>query len=186
MLFQFQCAMNDHHYTDYVVRANGNTLVKIGQFPSVADLSFPELENYKKVISKEDRKELRRAIGLYASGIGAGSYVYLRRIFERMLMIARQNAGDAIDDNTFNHARVNEKIMMIKDYLPNMLTSNSMIYGILSKGIHELSEEDCLTYFPVMKDCIFMILDEWEEYRRKNEKEKSVSAALSKIASTIN
>ena len=57
---------------------------KIGQYPSVADLSFPELKDYRKVMSKDDDKELKRAIGLHASGIGIGSFVYLRRIFERI------------------------------------------------------------------------------------------------------
>lgn len=185
MVFQYRCAFDEQHFTDYVVRSFENTIVKIGQYPTVADMTFPELENYKKVISKEDRKELRRAIGLYASGIGAGSYVYLRRIFERILFTARKNAGDAIGEEVFNNAHVNQKITMLKDYLPNMLTSNPTLYGVISKGIHELSEEECLAYFPVVKDCIFMILDEWEEIRKKQEKEKTVNAALSKIASII-
>lgn len=60
------------------------------------------------------------------------------------------------------------------------------LYGILSKGIHELTEEQCLTYFPVLKDCLYMILDQWEEMRKKEEKEKSIKAALSKIATNIN
>lgn len=61
-----------------------------------------------------------------------------------------------------------------------------VLYGILSKGIHELTEEQCLTYFPVLKDCLYMILDQWEEMRKKEEKEKSIKAALSKIATNIN
>ena len=32
---------------------------------------LPELDAYKHVISKEDRKELGTAIGLFASGVGA-------------------------------------------------------------------------------------------------------------------
>jgi hypothetical protein len=186
LVFKFICTMSEDHHLDYIVlTTNNNRFCKIGQFPSIADLTFPELDIYKKVMSSVDRKEFGRAIGLYASGIGAGSYVYLRRIFERMLMSARRNADDAIDENMFNQARVDEKIIMMKDYLPNMLTSNSTLYGILSKGIHELTEDECLAYFPVVKDCIFMILDEWEELRKKQEKEKSVSVALSKIASEI-
>ncbi len=31
-----------------------------------------------------------------------------------------------------------------------------------------------------------MILDQWEEMRKKEEKEKSIKAALSKIATNIN
>lgn len=185
MVFQFQCAMDARHYTDYIVRAEGNMLVKIGQFPSIADLTFPELDKYKKVLSSTDRKEFGRALGLYAHGIGAGSYVYLRRIFERLLMQAKEIAGSAINESEFSKAHVDEKITMLSDYLPNMLTSNPTIYGILSKGIHELSEKECITYFPVLKECICMILGEWEEIRKKKEQETALASALSKISSSI-
>ena len=62
--------------------------------PTVADMTFPELDAYKHVISKEDRKELGTAIGLFASGVGAGSYVYLRRILERLNYQAKTTAGE--------------------------------------------------------------------------------------------
>jgi len=183
--FSFQCAMNPNHRIDFIVSTDVSTVRKIGQYPSVADLTFPELDVYKKVLSEVDRKEFGRAIGLYASGIGAGSYVYLRRIFERLLMQAKENAGDTIDTDTFNKAHVDTKITLLSDYLPETLTSNPTLYGILSKGIHELSEEECIAYFPVVKECIYMILNEWEDMRKKAEQTKAISSALSKIATNI-
>ena len=185
LVFKFVCSMNEEHHLDYIAVADNKTFCKIGQYPSIADLTFPILDAYKKVLSANDRKEFGRAIGLYASGIGAGSYVYLRRIFERLLVQAKTNAGEAIDNDLFNKAHVDEKITMLKDYLPKMLTDNTVLYGILSKGIHQLSEEDCIEYFPVLRDCIFMILNEWDEMRKKKEKEESISKTLSQIASKV-
>lgn len=185
LIFKFVCSMNTEHHLDFVVLADNKTFRKIGQFPSVADLTFPELDVYKKVMSKDDRKEFGTAIGLYASGVGAGAYVYLRRILERLLMQAKTNAGASIDEEEFNNARVGEKITMLSAFLPEALTSNPTLYGILSKGIHELTEAECLAYFPVVKDCLYMILDQWEEMRKKEEKQKSINASLSKIASTL-
>ena len=185
LVFKFVCSMNEEHHLDYIAVADNKTFCKIGQYPSIADLTFPILDAYKKVLSANDRKEFGRAIGLYASGIGAGSYVYLRRIFERLLVQAKANAGEAIDNDLFNKAHVDEKITMLKDYLPKMLTDNTVLYGILSKGIHQLSEEDCIEYFPVLRDCIFMILNEWDEMRKKKEKEESISKTLSQIASKV-
>lgn len=184
-VFSFKCTMNPEHTIDYIVLAEGNTFKKIGQSPSVADLTFPELDEYRKVITPDLRREFGRAIGLFASGIGAGSYVYLRRILEALLMQAKADAGNAIDEDAFAMARVGDKITMLREYLPKMLTENSTVYGILSKGIHELKEEECLAYFPVVKDCIYMILDEWEDMRRKREKEQTITSELSKIASRI-
>lgn len=46
-----------------------------------------------------------------------------------------------VDEN--NHQRrVEDKIKLLKDYLPQMLVDNKVVYGIMSKGIHELSEEE--------------------------------------------
>lgn len=45
----FECAMDPTaHKIDFIVRADGDTLIKIGQYPTYADLTFPELNQYKK------------------------------------------------------------------------------------------------------------------------------------------
>lgn len=185
LVFRFVCSMNDEHHLDYIVLTTDNSMTKIGQYPSVADMTFPELDAYKHVISKEDRKELGTAIGLFASGVGAGSYVYLRRILERLVYQAKETAADVIDNEMFERARVAEKIKMLEGYLPDILVKNATIYGILSKGIHELSEEECRKYFPVVKECIYQILGMWESERRKKADEDALSKALSSISSSI-
>lgn len=187
MIFKFSCAMDNAHHLDYIVLTYGNKMKKIGQYPSVADLSFPELKEYKKVMTKEDEKELKRAIGLYASGIGVGSFVYLRRIFERIIVVASQKAimEGKVDEVAFSKAHVDEKIKMLADYLPKSLVNSPVFYGIVSKGIHELSEDECLEYFPVMQSFIIMILRQWEKIRRDEEEEKKLAASLSAIASKV-
>lgn len=187
MTFSFVCTMDKEHHLDYVVITNGNIMKKIGQYPSVADLSFPELEEYSKVISKEDRKELGRALGLYASGIGAGSYVYLRRIFERILEQAKAKAIEhgTLDVDRYEQSKVVEKIKLLKEYLPEILNDNTEFYGIVSKGIHELSEDECREYFPVLKDCILLILQQWEQMRKEKESVEKITKGISKIASNL-
>lgn len=187
MAFKFFCAMDNTHHLDYIVLTYGNKMKKIGQYPSVADLSFPELKEYRKVMTKEDEKELKRAIGLYASGIGVGSFVYLRRIFERIIVTASQKAIEEgkIDEKEFGEAHVDEKIKKLAEYLPKSLVNNPVFYGIISKGIHELSEEECLEFFPVMQSFIMMILRQWEKIRKDEEEEKKLAASLSKIATKV-
>lgn len=187
MVFKFFCAMDNTHHLDYIVLTHGNKMKKIGQYPSVADLSLSELKEYKKVMSREDEKELRRAMGLYASGIGVGSFVYLRRIFERIIVNASQKAikEGKIKEKDFNNAHVDEKIKMLSEYLPKVLVSNHVFYGIISKGIHELSEEECIEFFPVMQSFIMMILRQWEKMRKDEEEEKKLSVALGNIATKL-
>ena len=177
--------MTPEHHLDFIVLTTDSSIMKIGQYPTVADLTFPELEEYKYVISREDRKELGTAIGLFASGVGAGSYVYLRRILERLVYQAKKTAGDVIDDEKFEQARVADRIKMLEGYVPDMLVKNTVIYGILSKGIHELSEEECRKYFPIVKECIYQILGMWESLRKKQTDEAALNKALSAISSSI-
>lgn len=147
--FDFLCAMDPNHHLDFIAGTSGNIMKKIGQYPSIADITFPELEQYKKVINDKSRREMRKAIGLFTHGIGAGSFVYLRRIFEEILNEAKKKAENdvSLDFTEYETLRVVEKIELIKDYLPKMVVDNKAIYGIVSKGIHELSEEECIKYF---------------------------------------
>lgn len=184
LLFQFVCSMDVSHHLDYIVLTDRHFMRKIGQYPSVADLTFPELDVYKKDISQEDRKELRKAIGLSAQGIGVGSYVYLRRVFERIIDKAKDYA---VEDNRFNFvdyqkAKMDQKIQMLRSYLPAILTENKRIYSIISKGIHELSEEECIEYFPIMQEAIFMILRQWKQKREDIESTKTIASKIAKIA----
>ena len=185
IVLEFVCAMDNSHHLDYVVLTDNSIFRKIGQYPSVADLAFPELDKYNKVMSENDRRELGKALGLFANGIGIGSYVYLRRILERLLEKVKADAGDTVDSNMFKQARMGEKMKMLQDYLPKTLADNPSIYGILSKGIHELSEKECLSYFIVVKDCLLMIFDEWAREKEKSKKEESIRSELSRIASKL-
>ena len=185
IVLEFVCAMDNSHHLDYVVLTDNSIFRKIGQYPSVADLAFPELDKYNKVMSENDRRELGKAVGLFANGIGIGSYVYLRRILERLLEKVKADAGDTVDSNMFKQARMGEKMKMLQDYLPKTLADNPSIYGILSKGIHELSEKECLSYFIVVKDCLLMIFDEWAREKEKSKKEESIRSELSRIASKL-
>lgn len=104
-----------------------------------------------------------------------GSFVYLRRIFGRIFVTASQKAIEEgkIKEEEFGKAHVDEKIKMLEAYLPKLMVNNPVFCGIVSKGIHELSEVDCLEFFPVMQSFIMMILRQWEksvEMRQKKRK----------------
>lgn len=160
------------------------TLQKIGQYLSIADFHISQIKQYNTVLQKEQLKELTRAIGLAANGVGIGSFVYLRRVFETLLEEAHQKSvidSGWIEDN-YQNARVSEKIELLKQHLPKFLVDNKALYGILSKGIHSLTENECLAYFETVKVGIELILDEkLEEFERT----KKIEEAKRKI-STLN
>ncbi|MBD1839023.1 short-chain dehydrogenase [Coleofasciculus sp. FACHB-501] len=183
----FSCAKDNSHRMHFCFKVCEGTIQKIGQYPSIADLNMTEIGKYRKVLGETKYKEFSRAIGLVSHKIGIGSFVYLRRIFENLVEEAHQEAKktDAWDEEFYNSSRVNEKIGLLKDILPESLVKNTIIYSILSKGIHELSEEDCLNHFSSLKKGIEIILDEKLEKLKKEAKIKETEKSLSEIKSKL-
>lgn len=150
-------------------------LIKVWQHPSLADMQFAELwKKYDKVLPKEDLKNLKKAIWLNSHGAGAWSFVYLRRIFENLIFqtFNIHKSDIAISEEEFLIKRMEEKVDLLKEYLPEQLVAMRKIYSILSVWVHELSEEDCLKFFPALKLSIELILDqkiEMEEKKKKDE-----------------
>ncbi len=186
-----ECTRNKSHtHLFYVlrVRAGGlTTLIKIGQYPSLADLAQAENNKYRIVLEKNKFKELSRGIGLAAHGIGIGAFVYLRRVFESLIENAHLEAktDSQWNENKYKESRMDEKIKQLKEYLPEFLVKHSSIYGILSKGIHELEEEECLSIFPAIKTAIELILDEKIRAKELAEKEKNAARAISNVQSQL-
>lgn len=160
-------------------------LMKVGQYPSVADIHIGQVKQYDKVLEKPILREFTKAIGLAANGVGIGSFVYLRRIFENLINEVLEEAKDLIDIEAFKTQRMDEKIETLKNYLPPFIVENKQIYGILSKGIHELEEEECLAYFDCMRNSIELILNERLVQIEKKKKEEQVKKSIQEIASKI-
>lgn len=187
LVIKFVCAMRDSHYLDFVISFDGHTIRKIGQYPTVADLSKQDFDTFSKVMSNEDTRELKRAVGLHAQGIGIGSFAYLRRVYERMIADAAKEAIDngAMKEDDLKGLKEKEKINLLSNYLPDFLVNNKVFYGIVSKGIHELSEKECLEYFPVLYDFLMMVFEQKEEERNREQRKKSIQSSLGKISSDI-
>jgi hypothetical protein len=182
----FVCARNKNHKMIFDIIITNNTMFKFGQLPSLADLNTLGIEKYRKIL-KGKYIEFSKAIGLYSHGIGIGSFVYLRRIFEDLIeeahLIAKKTQG--WDELKYKDLRMDEKILELNDYLPDSLVQNRKIYGVLSKGIHELSEEECKKIFPVVKVGIEIFLDEKIKKIEGEKKQKEFVKALESVANSI-
>lgn len=177
------CQRGFHVYT-YVFTDSDDRLTKIGQTPSVADLSFGELRAIDRSLDKEDRTELGKAIGLSAHDTAIGAFVYLRRVFERMIQRAHERqseVGNAVKG--FETMRMEDRIAALKDELPEKVVENSAVFSVLSVGLHELTEEQCAKHFPVMKAVLFQMLEQEEHKRKAAATARETDAALQKILS---
>lgn len=184
----FDCQRyNDSLYVLVHFDEEKDYIEKVGQYPSIADIHIAQIKQYSKVLDKQYMKDFTKAIGLVANGIGTGSFVYLRRIFEHLVdeISKRAIENDEIDECVFNSCKMDKKLKMLENHLPDVMKDNKPLYGVLSKGIHELSEEDCLKYFSVVRQIIELILDEMEYARLKEEKKKQARNQLASIAGEI-
>lgn len=173
---QLRCTRNKWHYLYFHFKINGLKLTKFGQLPSLADIANDEAATYRSILNKEDAAELHKAIGLAAHGIGIGSFVYLRRVFERLVnkRFEEFKVIENWDEEEFRKSRMNERVGILKDHVPAFLFENREIYSILSLGIHELSEDACLKAFDYLKLSIKIILE--EDKKKKEELELKLAA----------
>lgn len=175
------CTRRGHTYVYFFGSYNGG-IAKLGQSPSLADIAKPELKRFSGVLEPVDVEELGRASMLYTNGVGIGAFVYLRRIFERLL--DRHHAdlragGDAVKD--FEKLAVDQRVLALKAVLPAEVVANRRIYAILSAGIHELDEQTCLKYCALLQTVIEEILEEDIATRRKTAAKRDLRNAIAKI-----
>ena len=193
VVVKFFCSRNHHHVLTFFFLVEKDydaqeiRLTKVGQDPSQANLSTAELRKYRKILGEERFGEFNRAVGLATHGVGIGSFIYLRRIFEHLIEDAHQHAaqGNGWDEDLYFKSRVDQKIDLLQNDLPIFLVENRKIYGILSKGVHELSEQDCLAHFDVLKGSIELILDQKIEEQEQQSKAAKLSSAINTIAGKL-
>ena len=183
---EISCARNSTHTIWFEIDMVSLKVQKIGQLPSLATIANDESRIYYKTLGSHDAKEFSKALGLATHGVGIGSFVYLRRIFERLVnaRFEQFKKSETWTGEQVRNIRMDEKIELIKDHLPGFLVKNRGIYGILSQGIHELEDEQCLAFFPILKASILIILEEdkkkQEEINRQKELERAIQSLNTK------
>jgi hypothetical protein len=112
----YSCSRNDNHKIElfYKTFPNQKCLVKIGQIPSLASLIKGNSNKYRKILGGQFA-EYSKAIGLVSHGIGIGSFVYLRRIFENLIEDAhlRSLQDGTLNEEDYIKSRMNEKIILL-------------------------------------------------------------------------
>ena len=179
------CQRAGHTYT-FLFDYRDGKLTKFGQLPSLEDIAGSDIRKYAPLLRDGYFGELKRATGLASHGIGIGSFVYLRRIFEKLISdhhSALEKSGHGVEG--FSTLRMDEKIGALKGVLPPALVKNKATYSILSSGIHALDEETCRRYFPVVRAAIIEILEQDLRAREEKNAAQALEAEIAKLASEV-
>ncbi len=154
--FQCQHDCSEHHY--FAIKIHNLTIQKIGQYPSFAkEEVLQNLRKYKNIIS-EYYPELTKALSLYSQNMGIASFVYFRRIFEHLVNKKYSHYGYSKQIKFIDKLKaVEKKEKIVPDDIKEV---KEQIYAVLSKGIHEYDEKECIELFPAVQFIIERILDE--------------------------
>jgi hypothetical protein len=185
----FFCVRNKDHVITLVTEMSYNyengalnlTFRKIGQSPSHADIANSGLRYLSSVLKGLDRSEVIRANGLASHGVHIGAFVYLRRVFERLILRARDRSEISLEDSDFSKMRMDEKIAALSSVLPSFLVQNKRVYSVLSKGIHELDENTCGQQYELMRMSITLMLEQEREILERKTREDQLTKLISQI-----
>lgn len=122
------------------------------------------MNKYKKDLG-DNYERYKIASYLFAQGLGIGSYAYLRRVFEDILKEMAIQKFSTVEGWNYDEWKIGKRtedvIEELKDELPEFLVENkARIYGLLSKGLHQLEEDECLKLFPTLQGSIEEILED--------------------------
>ena len=166
------------HY--YTLMFKGNTVTKIGQYPSFASKEEQKIQKYKSLkVIKKYYIELIRSINAYSQHMGIASFVYLRRIYEHIIEEEYVKLPDTVKKS---NASFNEKMKAVNNKMhiipPELDSQKSKIYSVLSKGIHEYEEDECYELYPVMKTIIILMLENYLSDKEKRQQLKEIEKTL--------
>lgn len=154
------------------VSDNCDYAIKVGQYPGI-DIS----------IEKDVEKSLGKYVDIFkkgriceAQGYGIGAYSYYRRIVESLIDELLDGIPELLDnekkdeylkalEKTKNLQHTSEKIEIVKDLLPPILTADGLnplgaLYGILSEGIHNNSDDECIYVAGEIRTILIFLLKE--------------------------
>lgn len=166
------------HY--YTLMFKGNTVTKIGQYPSFASKEEHKIKKYKNLnVIKKYYIELIRSINAYSQHMGIASFVYLRRIYEHMVEEEFVKLPDTIKKSNTSFDEKMKKVDNKMHIIPPELDSQkSKIYSVLSKGIHEYEEDECYELYPAMKTIIILMLENYLSDKEKKQQLKEIEKTL--------
>jgi hypothetical protein len=187
-LKDFHCARNNEHLFLVVFLIQSNFLFKIGQYPSELDLIQKDFNKYTKVIDEKLVFEIKSSFLLNSHNFNVASLIHLRRAFEFVLEENHIKKISEIgwDEKKYLDSRLDEKIELLKDILPKKLLGHKSIYKILSKGVHQLEEEECKKAYVALFPIFILIFDELKFIRESERKEKDIQKNKSDFETNFN
>jgi hypothetical protein len=169
---------------------DGFGVMKVGQFPGW-DISVPKNSGSPLLRHQETFK---KGLISESQGFGIGAYGYYRRIVELTIDELLDSIPDLLQGDekaryenallrTKQTVVAQDKIELVKDLLPASLRPNGMnplsvLHGVLSEGLHALSDEECLELAETVRTTLLALVSQIATQR---DDAKKLSDAMRKL-----
>lgn len=159
-----------------------NYMMKIAQYPALCEVSREELKKFQKnkLIDKEYFKEIQKAEVCAGDGYFVAAFTYMRRVFENLIKnIFNDNQQNiSVPYEEYMKKRTDEKIKLIKDYLPIDDDVYIPLFSLLSEGIHTLTEDECAENYKLLKSVLLELLVTFKAKKEQEERRKQIKDLL--------
>lgn len=175
---ELKCPVCNETIYFYYVYENGY-IIKINTYPDLMNGLKQKFRRYG-LLNNDDYSYTDELITgcylFYNSHSGIGSFCYLRRCLENFVKDYTNDLfNEEIIFEKYNASlKFEEKINIIKAKLDkDVCDMLKPLYSILSFGIHELKEQECLDFFERLREILEILLDErLENINKKNRIQK--------------
>jgi len=164
------CTADPFKY-EFYLRWEEGLIYKVGQYPE-RDIKIPT--KIRKLLG-DDVDFYRKALICHEHSYGLGSYIYLRRIFENKINDMLKAIGEISEEQRITGVEekiskvlkqrdLESKLELAAKIAPPSLMIEGMnpfkiIWGNLSKGVHELLEDECNDMFNQLKGVFDYLLE---------------------------
>lgn len=177
---EYQCCLSSFHrkYEIFYRDRGSDKIIKIGQYPSAYDTASQEYLEKLKVVcgnrkAKEMSKYVKKALTMESFGYGIPALLYMRRAFEQLISISEEkNELENTGEKMFERIKNNP-------LLPKEIKENARLYNIISEGIHNETEEECMELFKLIKIGFTILLRKTYEHVQEQKELKELSKLVS-------
>jgi hypothetical protein len=166
-------------------------MVKVAEWPEFGPHTPPRVS----ALLGRDRDLYFKGRRSESQGLGIGAYSYYRRVVEHqknrlldeILKVAEKTGARpdlrAAIEAAKKETRFSQAIAGVKDLIPDVLKIDgqnplTLLHTALSKGLHELSEAECLARAGAIRVVLVELADRMEQLLRDHRELKGAVAAL--------
>lgn len=195
--FEFLCvSCRKERYKFCVHQLASEDTIKLQKF---GELPRKQLERYKLLqkFFSDDSDCYEKAVVCLSHGYGIAAFAYLRRIIENNILKLLDVLQEDINSSGGNieiekalaelrkESPTSDKIKIANNALPAYLKPDGLnplgkLYGILSDGVHQLSDQECLERADIVKECLKFLISELATRKENSSRFKKMVGSLSK------